>query len=194
MNAELEDIKEINEMKAIWAKLNERISHLEEENKRLANDIIKNRYKSSIDALKDRYKKFIALELIFAILIPLTLWFNPEVVEKYRMIAILYWFAFFAIEMVFDYYLLERVKDMDIYEDSISEIGQKALANWKLHKLEIMLGFPLAIGAAVLYGFAIDANEFIFMGMGAGALVGAIIGFRQLMRFRRDYRNLLNPE
>lgn len=181
---------DIQDMKAMWEQLNQRITSLEESNRRLVSDVITNRHKSSIDNLISRYQRFIFLELIFAFVIPVMLICNPLVVEKYRWWTIAYWMFFFLIEFGIDFYLLQKVRELDIYNQSVSEISSRAHHIWKLHKIFIMIGLPLAFVAVVLFALAMNANEFVLMGMGFGWIVGIVIGLRQLLRFRADFRSL----
>ena len=116
--------------------------------------------------------------------------FNPLINEKYRIWALVYWDVFFAGEAIFDFYLLYQIKKIDVYTSTIKEVASQAASNWKLHKIGILAGLPLAFGAAILFALAVNANEFTILGMIFGGTIGAIIGFSQLLKFKNYYKLL----
>ena len=185
-----ESIQDFKDMKAMWIELNNRLSSLEATNKKLAQEVRNNRYKTSVENLINRYRRFLILELLMGIFFPLMLINNPLVVEKFRYITAVYWTCFFIIELVIDYILMTRLQNIDIYNSTVSHIARITAQNWKFHKLAIIFGLPLAIGAIILFALAMDANIFIIYGMIVGFIVGAVIGIRQLLNFKRDYKNL----
>lgn len=187
-------MEELHDIKAMWKDLNNRVTVLEEENRRLARKVTTERYMSSVGNLIRRYRRFIFLELIMLLFIPLMIYNNPLSVEKYRLVTTIYWCGFFLIEIGIDFYLLIRVKDMDLNNYSVSKIARMASQNWKFHKIAIMIGLPLAIGALVLFALAMDANDFVIYGMFLGFVIGLVIGIRQLLKFRNEYRLLSTEE
>lgn len=183
-------MNELEDMKTLWSDLNRRVAVLEEENNRLAMKVAKNDYKSAKEKLISKYKKFIFLEGIMILWVWLFIGFNEEVVEKYRGITLIYWTLFFILEIGIDYYLMEKIKEIDIYTSSIRKISEQAARNWRIHKIAIIFGIPLAFGAIILFGLAMNANTFMIYGMIVGGLVGLLIGFLQLRRFMTYYRQL----
>ena len=121
------------------------------------------------------------------------IYLNPFIVEKYKLLTTVYMMCFFAISAGVDSYLLFQVRDMDFYNSNVREITKMAAKNWKIHKIFLIFGLPLAIGACVLMALALDADPFVYLGMIVGGIVGFIIGLRQLMKFR-DYYRLLQTE
>lgn len=186
----IENINELDEMKEMWKELNTRVTLLEEENRRLARNVTAKRFLSSTGELVRRYKRFMFVELIMAIIFPLMIYHNPFVVDKYRIITLVYWLIFFMGEVCVDFYLMNKVKEMDINNYSITRIAKEAKNNWKIHKIAIMIGLPVAIGAIILFALCMDANEAMIIGMIIGGTVGLMIGIWQLMKFRNDYINL----
>ena len=116
--------------------------------------------------------------------------FNPEVNERFRIPALIYWDVLFVIEVWFDLYLMLKIKTINIYESSISEVARIAAKNWKIHKIGIIVLLPLAFGAIFLFALALDANEYVILGMIFGGVIGMIIGIGQLMKFRNYYKLL----
>lgn len=183
-------MENLEDMKSMWSALNDRISFLEEENRKLARRAMTNKYKTAREKLISKYKKFIFIETVMILYVWVFIGFNPETVDKYRLPTLIYWSLFFLAEIGIDYYLMERVREIDIYTSPVKEITQMAASNWRIHKLAIFIGLPIAFGAIILFGLAMDANEFVIYGMVAGAIVGLIIGFSQLRRFMSYYRQL----
>lgn len=187
-------MNQLEDMKAMWLELNQRISSLEEENRRLAKRAMENNYKSAKEKLLRKYSFFIGLELFMIIFIIPNIIFNPEAVEKYKMVTVIYWCIFFAFELGIDIYLRYRIKIIDIYNSNITEIAAMAAQNWKIHKIAICIGLPIAIGAVILFGLLLGANKFVIYGMITGGVIGMAIGFMQLLKFREYYRMLQSNE
>lgn len=183
-------MENLEDMKEMWIELNNRMTALEEENRRLARKVMDEKYKNITEKLVRKYRIFIALACIMIIYFYGFIFFNPLVNEKYRLLTTIYMICFFALCAAVDSYLLYKVKEIDIYGSNVREITRIAANNWKIHKIFLMVGMPLAIGAIVLMALALNANEFVSLGMVVGGVVGFLIGFKQLMRFREYYRLL----
>ena len=187
-------MEDLQDMKAMWQELNERVSQLEAENRRLAKKVVDKGFKSARERLMRKYKMFICVECIFMFWMSLFLLFNPLIVEKYRIITMIYWTIFFLGEAAVDFYLLCRVKKIDVFHSTVNKISREAAQAWKIHKIAVFIGLPLAIGAIILYAFALDANKFTIYGMIVGGMVGLIIGGNQLLKFMKYYRQLQSDE
>lgn len=174
----------------MWQDLNKRLSHLENENKKLMQNIKQSNYKTTQEKLVRKYSCFIGVESIMICFITLFFIFNPFVNEKYRIITLIYWDLFFVLEVFFDFYLLYQIKKINIYTATIKEVATKAAANWKLHKIGIAVGLPLAFGAILLFALSVNANEFTIFGMIVGGTIGFIIGIQQLIKFKNYYKLL----
>ena len=190
----INNIEDIDDMKTMWVELNKRLTQLEDTNKKLCRDIKNSRYKSSIDNLISRYRKFIIIALVSAIIFPIFIYSNPLVVDKYRNITAIYWLVFFLMEMSFDVYLMQRLRSINIYESSINQIAQITCKTWRIHKYMIAIGLPIALGACCLFALALDANYFTILGMIVGGILGVCIGIGQLIKFKTEYKNLQNDE
>ena len=80
----------IDDMMVMWKEMDKKLSSLVEENQRLANEIKKNKVRSNQEKLVRKYRAFIIMEAVCIPLLFLILGVNPEVVEKYRWPALLY--------------------------------------------------------------------------------------------------------
>ena len=174
----------------MWQSLDKRLTSLEEENNRLMKSVMKANYKSTQEKLVAKYIGFIFIEVVMILFMSLFFIFNPFINEKFRWAALIYWMVFFMIELALDLYLMLEIKSINIYEDPITLVARKAAQNWKIHKIGIIVGLPLAIGAVIMLSLAIDANEFVILGMIVGGLIGLIIGITQLLKFKNYYRLL----
>lgn len=183
-------MENINDIKLMWQELDVRLSHLENENKRLMRKVMESNFHSAKEKLLKKYMGFMAVECIMLVFMTMFFLFNPEVNENYRIISIVYWDIFFLIEFFFDFYLMIRLRKIDIYSSSINEIAKNASRSWKIHKLGIVLGLPLAFGAIFLLALALNTNEFTIFGMFFGGIIGLAIGISQLSKFREYYKLL----
>ena len=185
---------DLNDIKNMWAEINNRLAALEEENRRLLHHVKSENYRSIKQRLISRYRFFIVMSLLCALVFALFIVFNPMIVETYRWITAIYWLVFFILCASVDFYLLQNVGRMDIYNSSVSETARIAAKNWKIHKLWIIVGLPFAIGAVILWALALNADYFVILGMIAGGIVGFIIGLYQLKKFMRDYKQLQSED
>lgn len=186
-------MEELEDMKTMWVELNKRLTSLEEENRRLAKKVVTDKYKNIQEKLTRKYKIFIGIALVMIIYSFCFIYVNPMINEKYRLLTTIYWMVFFAIEAGIDSYLLFKVGEIDIYGSNIRENTVIAKNNWKFHKIGVAVGLPLAFGAIVLLALSMDADPFLILGMLFGGIVGFVIGFRQLLKFR-DYYRLLQTQ
>ncbi|MCH5234025.1 MAG: hypothetical protein J1E16_01930 [Muribaculaceae bacterium] len=181
-------MEELEDMKQMWLDLNNRLAVLEEENRRLAKKVMNEKYKTAQDRLVRKYRIFIIVACVMIIYSYCLIYMNPMVVEKYRLLTTIYLMCLFALCAATDTYLLINVKDLDIYGSNMKEVTRIAARNWKIHKLFLAVGLPVAIGAVVLMALALEANSFTILGMIVGGVVGFMIGIYQLLKFRNYYR------
>lgn len=186
----MSEINNIDEMMAMWNQLDQKLNGLQQENRKLAMEIKKNKYRTTLDKLVNKYGRFIVLELVYVILFPIFMIKCPFIVPKYRIVTIIYWTCFFAMEIGFDYYLMDRLKEIDVYECTISQIARLARSNWKIHKLAIFIGLPFSIGGVVLVVLSLGGDSSLIWGVMVGLVVGLIIGLNQLRKFINSYRLL----
>lgn len=183
-------MESIEDFKIMWQDLNQRLSHLENENQRLIQNIRETKYKTTQEKLVKKYRAFIIAEVITICYMTLFFIFNPMINENYRIISLIYWDIFFVLEVIFDFYLLYQVKKINVYDSTIKEVATRAAANWKLHKMVIAIGLPLAFGAVLLFALSLDANQFTIYGMILGGVIGIFIGINQLIKFKNYYKLL----
>lgn len=178
------------DMMILWKQMDNKLTALTEENKRMAREIKTNRFRTGLERLSRKYRCFIILEAVAIPLMFLALVPNPLVLDKYRWITLAYFVCFFIMEIVFDTYLLMKLNDFDIYSDSIADIASKARNNWKIHKIAVLVGIPVAIGAVILFCLAVGGNEATLYGVAVGAIIGLAIGLNEFFKFMKNYKSL----
>lgn len=183
-------MEDFNDMKIMWQNMNDRLSSLERENKKLMYKVIHDKYHTTKEKLEKKYCAFIFVGSITIVFITLFLIGDPLVNDRYRIPTMIYWIIFFLMEISFDVYLLLQIRKIDIYTATISEVSHSASRNWRLHKIGIIIGLPMAIGAAILFALALNANIFIIYGMITGGVIGLSIGLYQLFKFKTYYKLL----
>lgn len=181
---------QIEDMKAMWTELNNRVASLEETNRRMAREITAGKFKSAQEKLVTKYRMFIIVACVMIIYIGLLVINMPNGVDKYRLPLLIVWSAFFLFEASIDTYLMIKVKEIDVHESSVAEIARRAARNWKIHKIAIAIGLPLAFAAIIMFGLFMDADIYLIYGMIVGGMVGLVIGIRQLLSFLKYYRLL----
>ena len=180
----------IDDMMTMWKEMDNKLSSLVEENQRLANEIKKNKVRSNQEKLIRKYRAFIIMEAVCIPMIFLILGLNPEVVEKYRWPALISFVCFFLMEICIDGYLLYKLNSIDIYNESIIEISQQARRNWKLHKIAVLIGIPIAIGVVLLFCLALGGNTATLWGVFVGGIIGLGIGLNEFFKFMKNYREM----
>ena len=178
----------IEDMMVMWKEMDSKLTSLVEENRRLADEIKKNKIRSGQEKLIRKYRAFIILEAVCIPLMVLLLGFNPLVVDDYRWAALIYFVCFFLFEIFVDGYLLYKLNCIDIYNDAIIDISKQARANWKLHKIAVLIGIPIAIGAVVLFCLAMGGDTSIMWGILVGAAIGIGIGLNEFFKFMKSYK------
>ena len=187
-------MQNIDEMMEIWKNMDGKLSCLVEENKRLVSEIKKNKLKSSKDKLIRKYQAFIILAAVCIPLLFLVLVLNPMVVPKYRFPALIYFICFFLGEIGVDAYLLHKLNSIDIYNDTIIDIAHQAETNWKIHKIAIIIGIPVVIGAVILFCMALGSNIETIWGVCVGGAIGLGIGIKQFFNIMKNYKIMTHGE
>lgn len=180
----------IDDMLTMWKEMDNKLSSLVEENRRLADEIKKNKVKSNQEKLIRKYRAFIIMEAVCIPMMFIILGLNPEVADKYRWPALIYFVCFFLLEICIDGYLLYKLSSIDIYKDSIIEISRQARSNWKTHKIAVLIGIPIAIGAVILFCLAIGGDTAALWGVCVGGAIGLGIGLNEFFKFMKNYKEM----
>lgn len=184
----------IEEMMGLWREMDGKLSSLIEENKALVSEIKKNKLKTCQEKLVRKYRAFIIIGAVCIPIMYLIIGINPFVVERYRWLTLIYFECFFLFEIFIDSYLMFRISQIDIYNETVSEICRKASRNWRTHKVGIMAGIPMACGAIVLYCLCMGVNREVIYGVVLGAIIGLGIGTNQFFKFKKNYDRMKSDE
>ena len=185
-------MNEINDMMTMWKEMNCKLSTLIEENRRLADEVKKNGLQSSREKLIRKYRAFIIMEAVCIPLMFILLGVNPMVDGRYRWAALIYFICFFLMEICIDGYLLYKLYGMDIYNDSVSEISRMARTNWKIHKIAVLVGIPVAVGAVILFCLAMGGQKDVLLGICVGGAIGVGIGLNEFFKFMKNYKTMMS--
>lgn len=180
----------IDDMMSIWREMDNKLSSLIAENRRLADEIQKNKLQGSREKLMRKYRAFIIMEAICIPLIFVVLYVNPLVINQYRWPALIYFVCFFLLEIGVDGYLLHKLNTIDIYNDSIIDISRSAKENWKIHKIAVLIGIPVAIGAVILFCLALGGDMALLWGVFVGGAIGLGIGLNEFFKFMKNYKEM----
>ena len=184
----------IDDMMVMWKQMDSKLSSLVEENRRLADEIQKNKLRSSQEKLTRKYRAFIIMEAACIPLMFFVLGVNPLVVNQYRWPALIYFVCFFLMEIGIDGYLLYKLNSIDIYNDPITDISRQARANWKTHKIAVLIGIPIAIGAVILFCLALGGDTAMLWGVFVGGVIGLGIGLNEFFKFMKNYKAMMREE
>lgn len=187
-------MNKIDDMIAMWKEMDSKLSSLVEENRKLAEEIKKNKLRGSQEKLMRKYRAFIIMEALCIPLICFFLGVNPLIVDQYRWPALIYFVCFFTFEICIDGFLLYKVNKIDIYNDSIIEISRQAKTNWKIHKIAVLIGIPIALGAVVMICLAMDGDIAMLWGVFVGGIIGLGIGLNEFFKFMKNYKTMSKEE
>lgn len=184
------EINDLEEMKAMWNDLDQRVRALEENSAAKSCISGYNKIRTAREKLIAKYRSFTFLSLLMIVYFPLLFWNLPVSAESYRIPVIIYCTLFFLFEASVDTFLMLRIKSLDVYNSTVSEIARKSAQCWKIHKMAVIAGIPLAAGAFILIFLLMNANLYALLGMITGGLVGLALAIRHLRRIMHYYRLL----
>ena len=180
----------IEEMKKAWEQTDMRLSSLEAETSRLAQSASRRRH-TVFDNLRNRYRRFsivastmVCVMVLYAVA---ELWPGPYSVWISLAMSI-----YFIVVSVMDYSIYRRLSEIDIDTMSVSEVTRTVISCRRRHLQFMAVLIPsciLLLGILVWQAFD---DEYMLLGMCAGAIVGVIIGIRSYRRFMADYRFLID--
>ncbi len=156
------------------------------------NDITDGRRRSSLQSLARRYRWFSNMAL-FMILWPIITWANPSIVIPHKTVILIVMCVYFAVCSIMDHWLYCGIKSIDCATMTVSEVARLARLYRRRHLQFIGLLLPIAIGVigVIIY---FSTNIYTTVGVIMGAILGIVIGLRQLMAFLADYRQLMQDD
>lgn len=182
-----------NELKSSWEKLKSSLGKRKEADRTEIRRMIESNRKTHIERLSRRYLIFSRLGLAMAMVNPIFILRSGFFGEYSGLLTILF-VLYFATASSLDYWFYKGVGRLDTAMMPVGEIIRLSLYYRKRHFQSIALLLPLAI---LIIEFMIWTNvgDRIFVaGIISGAIIGIIIGSRQLIEFMDDYRAIMNNE
>ena len=179
---------EIDEIKSIWSDMNTRLEKNESLNKKILNEIMDNRYQSAKDKLMRYEVIYLILSAVFSFITPLYYYTGLLSLAGCGMFSGLFVLA--ALWQVYKIVLLQKMK-MDQF--STSELLQKALKFKIITRMRTIIGLLLMIPFFAIFLMLSPQlmNPAMLTGMGAGVVVGLIIGLADYFKNQKDIDKLI---
>lgn len=147
------------------------------------------RRNTALDNLAQRYLTFSRLALVMTLCSPVYM-FSGIIPDIWRYVIAVCLCVFFGMAGCMDYWLYHGVKSIDIRTMPVSEVVRKAIFYRRRHLQFIAILVPLAISIFTLMALAFSPSRYMIAGMVCGAVIGIVMGVRQLIAFMDDYRTL----
>lgn len=152
--------------------------------------IIEGRRVTALDRLARRYKRFVYMELICTLFLPVSNYFTlSETGGGWLPQALAAWMAlFFLIAAAMDWILARKVESIDVLTMPANEVITRAMKCKELHIKCIFILLPfVALYLAGLVWLLLE-NLYLIIAVGVGLVVGLAIGLHELANFMNDYR------
>lgn len=153
-----------------------------------------NRKQTALQSLARRYRWFSNYGLILLFCMPLVLinlfWGHDYGQEWMRISVVIFSMVYCATCSIMDRWLYNGICSIDVYGMSVSEVCRLALYYRKRHLQFVVILIPMAVILLGSIAWVLSENIFSIYGVICGALIGLILGTRQLHAFLNSYRSL----
>lgn len=188
--------REIDDLKTKWKEMNKRLDRLEEATVKESIRISDQRVRSAQENLAASYKRIAIIAGIMGLVCCPTFVMSKGIFnypdQRSRIISALTLGAYFLICMVMDGYLSSAVMDINLAKMPVTKVRDAAIRLKRLHHIFQIILIPAAITALAVSIYPLKSEPYILIGCGAGALLGAMIGWIKYKKMMRDYRELIN--
>lgn len=154
-------------------------------------EMYREKKETALERLAARYKRFSNFGLAMVVVSALWMFSSlPFATDAGKYISCAMMMVYFATCSILDHWFYSGVSSINCYTMTVSEVIGKAMYYRRKHLQSMMFLFPfvfIVLGALI---YAMDTNEYMLLGMGAGALVGLIIGYRQYRQFMSEYKTI----
>ncbi len=175
------------DMKMAWAETSRRLDRLERTYSDMREEAINGKRRTALDDLALRYRRFSTISLIFVLISPIYA-INGVFDGSFRIWVPLGMALYFGLASVMDWWLYKRVKQIDVATMTTEDVVSASAFCRKRHLQFMMVLIPLML---VLVGAFIAGclnQEYMIYAIVGGAILGLILGVRQLINFMDDYR------
>lgn len=144
---------------------------------------------TALDNLRERYRRFMILGFVMCMVTPTMLTRRIFPGEGMRWISLAF-IVYFLTCAFMDLYLYRGIKQIDCVRMPVAEVIRLAAFYRKRHLLFVAILIPLACMLLAAMFLVAGGDAYFAIGMGAGALVGILLGTQALRRFLKDYRDI----
>lgn len=174
------------DMKSAWR---ETATSLQTENDRLLTEFRNGNPLTSLERLRNRYRRFAIMGFT---MIPFSFVFllkNIFPMDGGIWITLAF-IVYFLTCGIMDTWLYRGLDTIDCLHMPVSEVIEKAHYYRKKHLQFIVILIPMAIAIVCILANFTGWDENIMLGMIIGGSIGFAIGLQQLFAFLRDYKNI----
>lgn len=173
-------------MKSAWR---ETATSLQTENDRLLTEFKNGNPLTSLERLRNRYRRFAILGFT---MLPLSCVFMLKSIFPIEggIWITLSFIVYFLTCGFMDTWLYRGLDTIDCLHMSVSEVIEKARYYRKKHLQFVVILIPMAIALLCGLAYFTGWEEHILLGMIIGGSIGFAIGLQQLFAFLRDYKNI----
>lgn len=173
-------------MKSAWR---ETATSLQTENDRLLTEFRNGNPLTSLERLRNRYRRFAILGFT---MLPLSCVFMLKSIFPIEggIWITLSFIVYFLTCGFMDTWLYRGLDTIDCLHMSVSEVIEKARYYRKKHLQFVVILIPMAIALLCGLAYFTGWEEHILLGMIIGGSIGFAIGLQQLFAFLRDYKNI----
>lgn len=173
-------------MKSAWR---ETATSLQTENDRLLTEFRNGNPLTSLERLRNRYRRFAILGFT---MLPLSFVFMLKSIFPIDggIWITLSFIVYFLTCGFMDTWLYRGLDTIDCLHMSVSEVIEKARYYRKKHLQFVVILIPMAIALLCGLAYFTGWEEHILLGMLIGGSIGFAIGLQQLFAFLRDYKNI----
>lgn len=174
------------DMKSAWR---ETATSLQTENDRLLTEFKNGNPLTSLERLRNRYRRFAILGFT---MLPLSCVFMLKSIFPIEggIWITLSFIVYFLTCGFMDTWLYRGLDTIDCLHMSVSEVIEKARYYRKKHLQFVVILIPMAIALLCGLAYFTGWEEHILLGMIIGGSIGFAIGLQQLFAFLRDYKNI----
>lgn len=173
-----------DEMKRLWQQMNANPQYSPDDSSKLIDRVTSGRINSARDRLIHRYRMMFAVICPMGILASIPLWHQ---MQWWQSIVVV---LFFLVAGCMDYYLYSGLKGLDLAEEGVQRVAERARYYRKRHWIFQGILSPMAIGLILIYFSLFDDEDYriaVWFGLGLGLVIGFIIWIQMM----RDYKKML---
>lgn len=180
---------DFDKIKQIWDQTDSRLTELERQTADLARQSRDTRRRTALESLIDRYKRFSIVGILLAVMIMMQT-LSGFYQGPYGIAAVVTGVLLGCICSVMDRWLWMKLKGIDVSRMGVAEVSACAILCRRRHLQFICISVPMAFLMVLFILLSKNVNIYMIYGIISGALVGFLLGLRELSRFLSDYRTL----